>query len=84
MGRKRPISTSGSIGVGALLPAQSDSPASKAVITALTATLKQSLTDLIEQDEHGRPQLTFALPDPTALDSLTNVLARLLAQTQSA
>ena len=69
--------------LGALLPAQSDSPASKAVTTALTATLKESLTDLVEQDEHGRPQLTFALPDAAALDSLTNVLARLLAQTQS-
>jgi len=50
----------------------------------LAAKLKQSLTDLMEQDEHGRPSLTFALPDASALDDLTNVLARLLAQTQSA
>src|SRR2546426_5187768 len=70
--------------LGALLPAQSDSPASKAATTALTATLKHSLTDLVEQDEHGRPRLTFSLPDATALDNLTNILARLLAQTQSA
>jgi SNF2-related domain/Helicase conserved C-terminal domain len=69
--------------LGALLPAPSDSPGSTAT-AALTATMKQSLTDLVEQDEHGRPQLTFSLPDATALDNLTNVLARLLAQTQSA
>ena len=52
--------------------------------TALAATLKQSLTDLVDQDEHGRPRLTFALPDAAALDNLTHVLARLLAQTQPA
>ncbi len=49
----------------------------------MATTLKQSLRDLVEHDEHGRPRLTFALPDATALDNLTNVLARLLAQTQS-
>jgi superfamily II DNA/RNA helicase len=70
--------------LGELLPAQSDSAASKTATTALATTLKQSLTDLVEQDEQGRPRLTFALPDATALDDLTNVLARLLAQTQSA
>jgi len=70
--------------LGALLPAQSDSSESKAATNALAATLKQSLTDLVEQDQQGRPRLTFALPDATALDSLTNILARLLAQTQSA
>jgi hypothetical protein len=70
--------------LGALLPTPSDSAASNAATTALTTILKQSLTDLVEQDEHGRPRLTFALPDTTALDNLTNVLARLLAQTQSA
>jgi superfamily II DNA/RNA helicase len=69
--------------LGELLPAQADSTASKAATTALATTLKQSLTDLVEQDEHGRPRLTFALPDSTALDDLTNVLARLLAQAQS-
>src|SRR5439155_15544113 len=36
------------------------------------------------QDDHGRPRLTFALPDATALDGLTNVLARLFVRTQSA
>ena len=70
--------------LGELLPAPSDSVASNASTTALATTLKQSLTDLVEQDQQGRPRLTFALPDATALDNLTNVLARLLAQTQSA
>ena len=70
--------------LGALLPAPSDSSVSKAATTALATTLKQNLSDLVEQDQHGRPRLTFALPDATALDDLTNVLARLLAQTQSA
>jgi hypothetical protein len=38
----------------------------------------------MEPDDGGRPRLTFALPDATALDGLTNVLARLLVRTQSA
>jgi len=70
--------------LGELLPAPSDSPESKAATTALATTLKQNLTDLVEQDDSGRPRLTFALPDATALDGLTNVLARLLVRTQSA
>jgi len=69
---------------GELLPAPSDSSESKAATTALTATLKQNLADLVESDDRGRPRLTFALPDATALDGLTNVLARLLVRTQSA
>jgi len=48
----------------------------------LAATLKQNLADLVEPDDRGRPRLTFALPDATALDGLTNVLARLLVRTQ--
>ena len=44
--------------------------------------LKQSLAGLVDQDDHGRPRLTFALPDGAALDNLTHVLARLLAQAQ--
>ena len=70
--------------LGELLPAPSDSPESKAATTALATTLKQNLTDLMEPDDGGRPRLTFALPDATALDGLTNVLARLLVRTQSA
>src|SRR5207237_1987532 len=69
--------------LGELLPAQPHSPALQERTTALAATLKQSLTDLVDQDQHGRLRLTFALPDTTALDNLTGVLARLLAQTQS-
>jgi len=38
----------------------------------------------VEHDEHGRPRLSFVLPDATALDGLTNVLARLIARTESA
>ncbi len=65
--------------LGELLPEPSGSSESDAPTNALAATLKQSLTDLVEQDDHGRPQLTFALPDAAALDELSNVLARLLA-----
>ena len=68
--------------LGELLPAPPASEASTAANTALAATLKQSLTGLVAQDDHGRPRLTFALPDAAALDNLTHVLARLLAQTQ--
>ena len=68
--------------LGELLPAPPASEASMAANTALAATLKQSLTGLVDQDDRGRPRLTFALPDAAALDNLTHVLARLLAQTQ--
>ena len=67
-----------------LLPTPSDSLESKAAATALAGTLKQNLRDLMEEDAQGRPRLTFALPDATALDGVTNVLARLLIQAQSA
>jgi len=50
------------------VPAPLDSSESKAAATALAATLKQNLTDLVEPDDRGRPRLTFALPDATALD----------------
>jgi hypothetical protein len=63
--------------LGELLPA----PSSASAGNALAAALRQNLTDLVETDEHGRPRLTFALPDTAALDNLTHVLARLLAQT---
>jgi hypothetical protein len=68
--------------LGELLSTPSASAESTAAGTALAATLKQSLTDLVDPDEHGRPRITFALPDAAALDNLTHVLARLLAQTQ--
>ena len=68
--------------LGELLPAPSPSSASTPSRNGLAATLKQSIADLVETDEHGRPRLTFALPDAAALDNLTHVLARLVAQTQ--
>src|SRR5256885_9835367 len=52
--------------LGELLPAPSDFPESKAATTALATTLKQNLTDPVEQDDSRRPRLTFALTDPTA------------------
>jgi superfamily II DNA/RNA helicase len=68
--------------LGELLPTPPDAPALQEKTTALATTLKESLTDLVDQDEHGRPRLSFALPDAAALDNLTHVLARLLAQAQ--
>lgn len=40
--------------------------------------LTRSLTDCIERDEAGRPQLKISLPDDNALRSLAETLARLL------
>jgi hypothetical protein len=68
--------------LGELLPTPPDAPALQEKTTALATTLKESLTDLVDQDEHGRPRLSFALPDAASLDNLTHVLARLLAQAQ--
>jgi superfamily II DNA or RNA helicase len=70
--------------LGELLPPQPLSPDATAASTALATNLKQSLNDLVDQDHQGRPCLTFSLPDPAALDSLANILARLLAQGQRA
>src|SRR6266571_4401072 len=66
--------------LGELLPAPANSSGSKSAANSLAATLKQSFSDLVEHDEHGRPRLSFVLPDATALDGLTNVLARLIAR----
>ncbi len=68
--------------LGELLPAPTPSSASTSAANALTARLGQNLADLVETDEHGRPQFTFTLPDKAALDNLTHVLSRLLTQTQ--
>ncbi|MFQ5610393.1 MAG: DEAD/DEAH box helicase, partial [Woeseiaceae bacterium] len=40
--------------------------------------LRQRLTECIQHDEHGRPQLTVTLPDSAALDKIVNSLARLI------
>ncbi|MBV8068597.1 MAG: DEAD/DEAH box helicase family protein, partial [Acidobacteriaceae bacterium] len=66
--------------LGELLPAPPASAEAAAASTEIAATLKQSLSSLVDKDEQGRPRLTFALPDGAALDNLTRVLARLLAQ----
>jgi hypothetical protein len=67
--------------LGELLPPPSGSTESNSSTTVVAATLKQSLSDLVEQDDHGRPRLIFALPDAAALDELSNILARVLART---
>ncbi len=66
--------------LGELLPPQSASSPTNDATNALTATLKQNLAELVDKDEHGRPRLTFCLPDVASLDNLANTLARLLAQ----
>src|SRR5207245_4879119 len=68
--------------LGYLLPVPSNSP--KSAANALAATLKQSFSDLMEHDEQGRPRLSFVLPDATALNDVTNVLAQLLTRAESA
>jgi hypothetical protein len=67
--------------LGELLPAPSNSSEAKSAVADSLAALKQSFSDLVEHDEHGRPRLSFVLPDATALDGLTNVLARLIVRT---
>ena len=62
--------------LGELLPPPSGSSEPNAPTNALAATLKQSLTDLVEQDDHGRPLLTFALPDTAALDDVRLIFSR--------
>jgi superfamily II DNA/RNA helicase len=70
--------------LGELLPALPNSSESKSAANALAATLKQSLNDIVENDEYGRPRLSLVLPDAKALDGLTDVLARLIVRTESA
>jgi hypothetical protein len=68
--------------LGELLPAQPDSSPTNEAANVLAATLKQNLTELVDQDDQGRPRLTFSLPDASSLDNLANTLARLLAHGQ--
>jgi hypothetical protein len=67
-----------------LLPAPPESGQAKAAENGLAVALKQNLTDLVEQDDQGRPRLSFVLPDASALHNLTDALAQLLARAQSA
>jgi superfamily II DNA or RNA helicase len=64
--------------LGELLPASSESDEHNAQMSALAATLKQNLSGALDRDDQGRARLSFVLPDPSALDNLTRVFARLL------
>jgi hypothetical protein len=45
---------------------------------AVVAQVRQGLNACVENDASGRPRLSFTLPDPAALDGLTQALAKLL------
>jgi hypothetical protein len=57
-----------------LLPRREETEASR----RMSAHLRDELGRLVEEDEKGRPRLTFTLPDKSALDNLAATLARLL------
>jgi hypothetical protein len=46
------------------------------------AALKESLSDLLDRDEQGRPRLTFSLPDLSAVDAMAEALSRLVANSR--
>ena len=46
---------------------------------AVVAQVRRGLDACVEKDAGGRPRLSFTLPDATALDGLTQALARLVA-----
>ncbi len=60
--------------VGELVAGSNAPPPKSETVDQLT----RSLTDCIERDEAGRPQLKISLPDDNALRSLAETLARLL------
>lgn len=60
---------------GQLLLKQNSAPADPNVVSEMTRKLSESL----EKDEQGRPQLKITLPDQSALQSLAETLARLLS-----
>lgn len=60
---------------GQLLVKQNAVPADPSVVAEMTRKLSESL----EHDEHGRPQLKITLPDQSALLGLAETLARLLS-----
>ena len=49
-----------------------------AATRATAAALRERLAEGLDRDEDGRPTLTVALPDPSALDALAGSLARIL------
>ncbi|MEE9297069.1 MAG: DEAD/DEAH box helicase [Phycisphaerae bacterium] len=61
--------------MGELLPRQEQTDKS----AQLAKAMKESLATCLEKDEHGRLKLTVTLPDASALDSLADSLARILA-----
>ena len=60
--------------VGELVAGSNATPPNAEIVDQLT----NSLSDCIERDEAGRPQLKISLPDDNALRSLAETLARLL------
>jgi superfamily II DNA/RNA helicase len=66
-----------------LLPRHDNDAVSPSGTNPVEAALKQSLTDLVDYDNQGRPRLTFSLPDSSALDQFANTVVRLLGQARS-
>jgi len=60
--------------LGELVPAPEPTPEFQQKQTAI----QQRLTDCLNTDDQGRPQLTFTLPDAGALQNLAQTLASLL------
>ncbi|MEZ6074665.1 MAG: helicase-related protein [Pirellulaceae bacterium] len=60
--------------VGELVASTNSAPPKTETVDQLT----QNLSDCVERDELGRPQLKISLPDDNALRSLAETLARLL------
>jgi superfamily II DNA/RNA helicase len=59
---------------GELIPSSGEKPVEESVVNDLT----QRLSQCVEQDSQGRPQLTITLPDQSALRGLAATLAKLL------
>jgi len=59
---------------GELIDSRSDAPPDEAIVNKLTEKLSQC----VDRDSEGRPQLTISLPNEDALKGLAATLARLL------
>ncbi len=59
---------------GELIQRPGDAPPQEATVDKLT----DRLSECVENDSEGRPQLAFSLPDQGALRTLATTLARLL------
>jgi superfamily II DNA or RNA helicase len=62
--------------LGELLPSRPETDASR----QLAETLKQGLSDCVQQNERGQAKLTFTLPDASVLNVLADSLAKLLTR----